>query len=231
MNKFLTIASFVFMIVMNTLANTLPINGKNTGELSDMYPNLFVPAGFTFSIWAVIYTLVIISVVRIVANKDKFDSWIPLNFIANGLWIVAWHYLQIELSLLIMLFLLFSLVMINLRNEGFSKLTYGVYLGWICVATVANVTTILVTYDFNFLLSPAVWTGVLIIVAGLVGCFTALRLRNVFVLAPIFWALYGIYAKRSADAEPIVLIYYCLLATAILMLGFLVQNRKKVLSF
>ena len=53
------IAGLLFVLTMNGLANALPIAGKTTGELSDLYPNLFVPAGITFSIWGVIYLLLI----------------------------------------------------------------------------------------------------------------------------------------------------------------------------
>ncbi|HNX79137.1 MAG TPA: hypothetical protein PKJ24_04610 [Prolixibacteraceae bacterium] len=60
MIKFLNILFFAGMVVMNYLANALPLNGKNTGELSDAFPNLFVPAGITFSIWGVIYLLLLL---------------------------------------------------------------------------------------------------------------------------------------------------------------------------
>ena len=54
---FINLAAFLAVIVFNTLANSLPLNGRGTGELSDIYPNLFVPAGLTFSIWGLIYIL------------------------------------------------------------------------------------------------------------------------------------------------------------------------------
>ena len=57
MMKYLNIVLFAGMIVMNYLANALPLNNKTTGELSDSFPNLFVPAGITFSIWGIIYLL------------------------------------------------------------------------------------------------------------------------------------------------------------------------------
>jgi hypothetical protein len=42
------------MIVLNVLANALPLGGRTTGEISDAYPNLFAPAGYTFAIWGLI---------------------------------------------------------------------------------------------------------------------------------------------------------------------------------
>ncbi len=51
MIKYINVVLFAGMLVMNYLANALPLNNKTTGELSDSFPNLFVPAGLTFSIW------------------------------------------------------------------------------------------------------------------------------------------------------------------------------------
>jgi hypothetical protein len=53
----LNFITFALVLTVNALANILPINGLTTGEVSDSYINLFTPAGFTFSIWGLIYTL------------------------------------------------------------------------------------------------------------------------------------------------------------------------------
>ncbi len=45
----------VAVIAVNGLANALPINGLNTGEISDRFEVYFVPAGYVFSIWGLIY--------------------------------------------------------------------------------------------------------------------------------------------------------------------------------
>ena len=68
---------FLGTVIINALANIIPINNKTTGELSDQYPNLFVPAGLTFSIWAVIYLLLAIFVIYaliIAIKKDDQNS-------------------------------------------------------------------------------------------------------------------------------------------------------------
>jgi len=59
----LNLLGFLGMVFVNYLAVTLPLNDKTTGELSDQYPNLFVPAGFTFSIWGIIYLLLAIFII------------------------------------------------------------------------------------------------------------------------------------------------------------------------
>ncbi|MCK7539401.1 MAG: tryptophan-rich sensory protein [Marinilabiliales bacterium] len=149
---------------MNYLANALPLNGKTTGELSDAYPNLFVPAGVTFSIWGVIYTmLVIFCVVQFTTSQQAVISrmgWIfGISCIFNALWIVAWHYGRLPMSLILMLGLLVSLIWINIFIKdmpyGFFKAAFGIYLGWICIATIANVTALMVNYGWGgFGISP-----------------------------------------------------------------------------
>ena len=179
----LNIVAYVGTIVMNGLANALPINGYNTGQLSDLYPNKFVPAGLTFSIWGIIYLLLGVFVVyqAVVAFRsnpgtDNFVSrigpWFLISSLANMAWIVAWHYRQVPLSLLIMLGILLSLIMIYQRlqvglasapgNEKFLvHLAFSIYLGWITVATIANVTTLLVDLGWDgFGISDVSWTVV-----------------------------------------------------------------------
>ncbi|RMF03679.1 MAG: tryptophan-rich sensory protein, partial [Bacteroidetes bacterium] len=171
--RWLNLLGLVIALVLNSLANGLPLNGKTTGELSDMYPNLFVPAGFTFGIWALIY-LMLIGVVIVQFRSSsapwvkRIGLWFFISCLANASWIVAWHYLQVRLSLLIMLLILGSLLLIFLRlrtvaaADGIERWlvrpAFSVYLGWISVATVANVTTLLVDEGFDGgALSPVVW--------------------------------------------------------------------------
>lgn len=214
--KLLNTIALLFMLVMNTLAVSLPLGGKTTGELSDLYPNLFVPAGFTFAIWSVIYLLLIGFIVyQWIANNEKsqvekIGLWFTLNGIANGAWIIAWHYELVPLSIMIMLVLLGSLIMMyrNLNINyfglyGIKWLVYtpiSVYLGWISVATIANFTTVLVSYGWSgFGISEDVWSVVVLIVAVILGCLMLYRHKDIFYAGVIAWASYGILSKRLAD--------------------------------
>jgi len=85
----------------------------------------------------------------------------------NALWIVFWHYGKLPLSLLVMTGLLVTLIMINLRTInlplGMIKASFGVYLGWICIAIIANVTALLVHYNWNGSgISEEIWTIIMI---------------------------------------------------------------------
>lgn len=209
MRKYVTVLLFFVVLAVNYLANALPINGKNTGELSDQYPNLFVPAGLTFSIWGVIYLLLLVQVALLFSRKREATElaigwWLSANFLCNAMWIFAWHYELIELSLLIMIGLLMSLARINqalsVSTDTFARLTFGIYLGWICIATIANVTALLVSYNWHgALFSETVWTMLLIAVGAAVVIWLIRKLSNPFLALAVCWAFLGIYIKRQAD--------------------------------
>lgn len=213
MVKYLNLVLFAGMIVMNYLANALPLNNKTTGELSDSLPNLFVPAGLTFSIWGIIYLLLAAyCVVQFTASDQivirDISWWFAASCILNGLWIIAWHYQKLPLSLIIMLGLLVILVFINMHVKdlslGFIKSSFGIYLGWICIATIANVTALLVRYNWNGLgISEEAWTIIMISIGVLLVSVTLLRLHNPFIGLSVIWAFLGIYLKRQGDFRSI----------------------------
>lgn len=212
--KLVTALIFVGVIAANAAANGIPLNGYTTGELSDRYVNLFTPAGFTFSIWGVIY-LGLLGVVLIAlfakspaALKPEFTQLWVVNGFANIAWIFAWHYLKIASSMFIMLILLLSLVWITdllqriEKPDGltkFSSAVFDLYFGWITVATIANATALLVAFDFDgWSLSEADWTVVMISVAAILSGFVFIFKKSIWYLLPILWAFYGIHAKHEA---------------------------------
>jgi hypothetical protein len=213
--KYLNLLGFIVMLAINYLANALPINGKTTGQLSELYPNLFTPAGITFSIWGVIYFLVLVFViVQLMTGNQKLVASIGWAFVIssvfNALWIVAWHYERTGLSVLIMLGLLASLIYINQQLSGMpfsiTKLAFGIYLGWICIATIANVTVLLVSINWGgFGISAEVWTILLIAVGAVVTILTMHRLHNPYLALAVMWAFAGIIIKRQADFQSIVI--------------------------
>ena len=122
----LNLFGFLGTVVVNALAVTLPLNYKTTQQLSDQYPNLFVPAGLTFSIWGIIYILLAILVIyQLIVTFRKDESGLNpfkkigyLFFVSSILnigWIFSWHYEIVSLSLLIMLLLLGCLLAIYLK--------------------------------------------------------------------------------------------------------------------
>ena len=213
----------ILTIIINALANILPINNRYTGELADLYPNLFVPTGLTFAIWGVIYVLLLMFALYLIKDllikeekKDvsyieKIGVFFILASIGNIIWIFLWHYEKVFLSLLPMLLLFFSLLMIYLRldigrkkvsikEKIFVHLPFSVYFGWITVATVANVTAILVDIDWDgFSISPEIWTILIISIVVLLTILVLITRFDVAYSLVIIWALFGIYLKRIND--------------------------------
>lgn len=208
--------TYVAMVVVNFLANSLPINNRSTGAISDAYPNLFAPAGITFSIWGLIYLLlagyVLYQFVSSSQEKDRvFNKINPLfiaSSLANILWIFAWHYDYIGLSVIIMAALLFFLIKIAdiIRIQKFSSLEklliwapFSVYFGWITVAAIANITVFLVSIGWNgFGISDFVWTSIILFVGALIGILRMSRDKNIAYGLVLVWAYLGILLKHMS---------------------------------
>lgn len=212
------VLTYVLMVTVNALANILPINGRGTGDISDSYANLFAPAGLTFSIWGLIYTLLLAHSVYQLINREalfaneaykKIGLWFSLSSIINTIWIFTWHYEVIWLSLILMILLLVLLIKINmiLRNVQvsktevfFIKIPFAVYFGWITVATIANVTTFLVSIQWNrFGLSEVVWTDTMVIIGAFIGFLAVLYYRSFSYGLVIIWAYLGILIKHVSS--------------------------------
>jgi hypothetical protein len=220
--KSLNLVAFLATVAVNAMANALPINGKTTGELSDLYPNLFVPAGLTFSIWGLIYLLLAVFAIYQIAapfrsSADFVQRIGPLFVVASAAnigWIYLWHYQKVSASLIMMLILLASLLAVYLRLgigvRGASwrerllvQLPFSVYLGWITVATVANVTAVLVHVGWNrFGASQELWTVVVLIIAALITMAVLFTRNDLFYALVILWAFLGILIKRLAVDSP-----------------------------
>lgn len=214
--KIVNIIAFGLMVYMNYLANALPLNGKTTGQLSAQYPNLFVPAGITFSIWGVIYLLLAGFCVLQFTSQQKglvqSIGWLfVITCIFNSAWIVAWHYEQLPLSVLIMTGLLVALILINSRlapiPNNLIKAAFGIYLGWICIAMIANITAWLVNLNWGALgLSEQAWAMIMILAGSAIAIMAIIKFRNPFIGLAVIWALAGIILKRQTDYMSIVII-------------------------
>ena len=210
MIKIISLIMFTGMVVMNYLANALPIGGKTTGQISAEYPNLFVPAGITFSIWGVIYLLLAVySVLQFfpgrIRDVPEAAGWLfSVSCLLNGMWILAWHYERLPLSVIIMTGLLVSLILINflIRNIpfGITKAAFGIYLGWICIATIANITALLISINWNGLwISGEIWTLIMITAGALIVIPSLVKLNNPFIGLAAIWAFSGIVIRQHAD--------------------------------
>lgn len=242
--------TFLAMIIVNGLANALPINGMITGDISDSYPNLFAPTGITFIIWGVIYLLLAahtayqLGLFRKKGEEVKtallkeVGILFSISSLANVAWIFTWHYKNILLSLLFMLIILVCLMLIYVRineetltaNEKvFIRLPFSVYFGWITVAAIANATTLLVDKlgsPVNLLdISEVVWTVVILLIGLAIGAFTTFKNRDIPYGLVIVWAYIGILVKHLlAQPDGFNSQYPAVIVTVIISLVMLVAT-------
>ena len=204
-------------LTLNYLSNALPINGQNAGQVSAKYATYFTPAGFAFSIWGIIYTgfiaFAVFQSLRSQANNPRLAAarpWVIVNGLFNSMWLPLFHYEQMGWALLVILGLLFSLIQIHRalrpapagwQERWLARVPFGVYLGWLCVATVANASIFLDSVGWGgWGLSGPQWAMVMIGVATLVAAIFHLRFRDWAFWAVFPWALSAIYQKQQAVA-------------------------------
>lgn len=246
LNQILTILFTIITITVNGLANALPINGQQTGEISDRFNVLFVPAGYVFSIWGLIYLGMIAYTIyqALPAQADnptlnKIAPYYWLSSAANTAWIFLWHYEQFAWTLPAMLLILVSLILIyttikaNREFESGAKLwlvtvTFSIYLGWISVATVANVSQLLFYLDWNaWGIAPEVWTLIMLLVASGLGIAMALRFSAVAYGLVLIWAFYGIAFKHPEIALVATTAYTGIGLVAVgILLGQLLRRKR-----
>jgi len=207
----------IIALTVNILAVTLPLNGQDTGEISDRFQVYFVPAGYVFSIWGIIYLgWIAFLIYQFRASQKESPRLRRLGYLfvlsnlANAAWLFAWHYNTFGLSVLIMLTLLGLLIASYLRLdvnrvsvsnvERWSvDIPFSIYLGWITVATVANITDWLYLVEWSgFGIATQMWAIIMIIVASVLGFLIAFTRKDVAYLFVLVWSFVGIAVKQTA---------------------------------
>lgn len=239
------ILSILVTIGMNILANALPLNGLYTGEISDRFKVYFVPAGYVFSIWGVIYIGLLayayfqaLPAQQTNPRMRRSGYLVAASGLANIAWLFFWHYELFPLTLVAMLILLGLLIATYLRLEiGHSRVTLGetwavrvpfsIYLGWITVATVANVTALLDYLKWDgFGIAAETWMLIVLAAVLVIASLVSLKRGDIAYNLVILWALIGIAVKHSGTA----LVASASLATAALVLAMMIYGfwRQRV---
>lgn len=220
--QLLNIAGLIVVLVLNSLSNGTLVPGASVGDISDSFPSLFTPAGITFAIWGMIYLLLI--GFAIYQARDIFSStkkempflqligpWFLISCIANSAWLFPWLLQRPLIALVLMALLFASLLMIYLQLEiGVQPVSraekwlvhapFSMYLGWITVASIANVSIALVAAEWSgFGLSAQTWATIMVSAAGVIGFGVALFRADLVFALVIIWALFGIVTARGAD--------------------------------
>ena len=217
--KWFILLALLAMLTVNALSSILPINGVTPKEVSDRYPNLFVPAPLTFAIWGVIYILVIAyTLYQFGLFRRKGESVnqtllsrtgivFIISSVLNLSWVIAWHYGLLTISFVLLA--LFLIAMIDMRliiraqeplsvkEKWFVRLPFSVYFGWVTIATIAGATALLVGNGFGgFGISQPVWTTIILVVGAAIGIATALTFRDIPYLLVFIWAYSNILVNH-----------------------------------
>lgn len=240
LRQLFVIVTTIFALAMNTAAIILPLNGRNTAAISDSFHVIFVPAGYVFSIWGLIYLgLVAYTIYHSLPGQRSNPllvktGWIvSLSSIANGVWIYFWHFGYYAITLLVMLILLASLMVIYLRlNIGRTRFSFiekwmisvpfSIYLGWITVATIANATALLSFIGWSgWGISAIGWTLIMLGAATVIAGIMSLTRSDIAFALVLIWAFVGI-SVRWLNLNPINLAGF---AAAAIVLILLVLSR------
>ena len=251
LRQWINLLAVVATIVINGLANALPLNGQTTGEISDRFQVYFVPAGYVFSIWGLIYVGLIAFAIyqALPAQRDNprlrsIGYLFTLSCVANIAWLFLWHYEVFPLTLVAMLSLLLLLIAIYLRlgigraqvstaDKWLVHIPFSIYLGWITVATIANVTSLLDYLNWSgWGISPEAWTVIMLVAGTVIASAVSLTRGDVAYMLVIVWAFAGIAVKHAGT--PVVAIaawVTAVLVALMLVVGVLVDKRQKSLSY
>lgn len=249
------VTAFAVMLLVNILANALSLNGLNTGEVSNLYPNLFAPVALTFSIWGVIYVLLLLYVLYLLGAlkggsssgvsliETKVENFFIVSCFANAGWILAWQYRLIPLSMLLMVVILVCLIGIyqslatvplGKRERLLVKLPFSVYYAWITIATCANLMALCVSLGWDGMgASAPLWTSALLTLGLVVGLATILRYRDIAYSLVFIWAYAGILVKHVSGpgfsgAYPLVIYTTCIcLVVLVVSLAYILSGAVK----
>jgi hypothetical protein len=214
--QILNLIALIATVAVNGLANALPLNGQTTGDVADQIPTLFTPAGYVFGIWSVIYLgLLAFAIYQALPRQrdrsflDRIGYWFVISCLFNSAWIFLWHYELFVPTLIAMVGLLISLIAIYLRLDigrrpvpravkWLVHVPFSIYLGWISVATIANVSVALYTLGWGgWGIAPEAWTVLVLIVGAALGIAMILTRGEVAYPLVIAWAFIGVVVRRS----------------------------------
>ena len=249
LRQVLVIAGIAFALALNGAANALPINGQTTAEISDRFRVFVTPAGYVFAIWGLIYLGQLAFVAQTLRPSKledpllrKIGLWPAVIGFLNGIWILFWHYEIFPVTVVVMVALLASLIVLY-RTAGFEtsarpgsglgatdrwlvQVPFSLYLGWITVATIANVAAVgnwaaIPTFGVASELVAAVVLAVGLVIAATV----MLRTADVAYGGVIVWAYVGIAIKEASTPYVPWVAWATVVLIAVMMLGALTRRR------
>jgi translocator protein len=204
----LVILATATVIFVNYLASIAYIGGITPNYISDKYPTIVTPAGFAFAIWSVIYLgIIVFSVFQAMPmqreNFQKIRTPYLVSCLANCVWVYLWHHEMIVASVFAMLVLLASLIAINVnlsvKDSLIARIPFGIYFGWICVASSVNITICLSYLGFENSRSTSIlYACILIVAITIFGIIIRFKLPSAAFAFTIAWSILAIAIKNGS---------------------------------
>jgi translocator protein len=240
--QFLVVLATFFVIYVNYLAATGYINDKTPASISEKYPSMLTPAGYAFAIWSLIYLgLVIFSFYQALPSQTENARFrrirllYIINCAANCGWIFLWHHELIWTALGVIFIILGTLVLLNshLQNKQdavetwIARIPFGLYFGWITVATILNFTIALVSSGIKTTESvTAILASLLVITATILGIVVRLKLSTAAYALAIAWALTAIAVQHGGETILVTCAAFGVIALLVAAIFPLSQTKK-----
>lgn len=240
-HQIITVLATLVTITINALANILPLNGLETGVISDRFEIFFVPAGYVFSIWGLIYLALIAYAVyqALPAQAEnptlkKIAPFYWVGSVANSIWIFLWHYEVFSWTVIAMVAILITLILISqklIETDGLEKwlvrLPFSIYLGWISVATIANVSQNLFLYKWNgWGIGNEIWAVIMLAVASLLGILKIWQEKDTPFALVLIWAFVGITVSQAGIALVVNTAWVSVIVLVTTVVASIIKNKK-----
>jgi hypothetical protein len=244
----LTFLAIIATFAVNVWSNLSPINGETIGEISNtLFADVqIIPANYAFAIWGVIYIGIIgfgiyqlLPAQRQNLRLNRIRPWLILACVAQAIWVFFFLERQFWLSVVAMLAILLPLILIYRQLEvgrqpagraekWLVQLPFGIYLGWISVATIVNIASALYSQNWNGLgISPTLWTVIMMVAATVVAAILTLQHREIAFPLVIIWALVAVAVRQTNI--PLIVMTAIALSFGLAVLVFLkVVGKPKV---
>jgi hypothetical protein len=210
----LNIVALVLMLFVNMLVTAFRLNGATTAEISNRFPVYFVPAGYVFSVWGLIYLgLLGFAVYQALPSQranvavGRVGYLFIVTCAANIAWLLLWQYEYFAWTLPAMGVLLVALIVISLRlgrstrntaDRWLVHIPFSLYLSWIAVATIADATVVLYHAGWSgWGISGAGWAVIMLVVAAALAIAVVTTRRDTAYGLVAVWALAGIAVKQA----------------------------------
>lgn len=243
--SYINMITFILLLIVNILANLLPINNQTTGEIAERFPIYFIPASYVFNIWILIYVLLFgFTIYQMLRSQKKnpyiylVGYWFALSSILSASWLILWHYEYFILGFIIMLALLVTLTVIysntnqvNLRasfkDKIFVKAPFSIYLAWICVATISNLNIMLYSIQWDWWINQLeYWTILMLALGTIISAIVTFVYKDIIFSLVFIWAYIGI-AYRFSTVNIIERFSWLMCAILFIVIIYAIIKKRK----